>query len=66
MICSHGIDGDFPQKINMQLSNIIQEFETEMWWENVRTVGIVDHKKQGEQEYQEKTYFAPTERMTDK
>ena len=31
----------------MQLSNIIQEFETEMWWENVRTVGIVDHKIQG-------------------
>ena len=30
----------------MQLSNIIQEFETEMWWEKVRTVGIVDHKKQ--------------------
>ena len=31
----------------MQLSNIIQEFETVMWWENVRTVGIVDHKEQG-------------------
>ena len=31
----------------MQLSNIIQGFETEMWREILRTVGIVDHKKQG-------------------
>ena len=47
----------------MQLPNIIQEFETEMWWEKVRTVGIVDHEKQG---VSRETYFAPTERMTDK